>query len=118
VRAFPDRILNVHPSLLPAFPGLYAIEQALDHGVKVFGVTVHLVDEGVDSGPILLQGAVELPDARDRAEVLAALRPLEHTLLPQAVRLLAAGAVRRDPQRPRRLIVAQPARCAPEDSSS
>jgi len=118
VRAFRDRILNVHPSLLPAFPGLHAIEQALDHGVKVFGVTVHLVDDGVDTGPIVLQEAVELPDARDPAEVLAALRPLEHTLLPQAVRLLAAGAVRRDPERPRRLIVAQPARWAPEDSSS
>ena len=106
VRAFADRILNVHPSLLPAFPGLHAIEQALDHGVKVFGVTVHLVDEGVDTGPIVLQAAVELPDAGDPAEVLAELRPLEHALLPQAVRLLAAGAVRRDPERPRRLIVA------------
>jgi phosphoribosylglycinamide formyltransferase-1 len=105
VRAFADRILNVHPSLLPAFPGLHAIEQALDHGVKVFGVTVHLVDEGVDTGPILLQAAVELPDAAEPAQVLAALRPLEHALLPQAVRLLAAGAVRRDPERPRRLVV-------------
>jgi phosphoribosylglycinamide formyltransferase-1 len=105
VRAFPDRILNVHPSLLPAFPGLHAIEQALEHGVKVFGVTVHLVDEGVDTGPIVLQGAVELPGAEDPGEVLLQLRPLEHTLLPEAVRLLAAGAVRRDPQRPRRLVV-------------
>jgi phosphoribosylglycinamide formyltransferase-1 len=105
VRAFPDRILNVHPSLLPAFPGLHAIEQAVDHGVKVFGVTIHLVDEGVDSGPIVLQGAVELPAAEDPGEVLAALRPLEHTLLPEAVRLLAAGAVRRDARRPRRLVV-------------
>jgi phosphoribosylglycinamide formyltransferase-1 len=120
VRAFADRILNVHPSLLPAFPGLHAIEQALDHGVKVFGVTVHLVDEGVDTGPIVLQGAVELPDADDPGEVLAALRPLEHALLPQAVRLLASGALRRDPERPRRLLIqaGQPARWAPEDSSS
>ena len=105
VRTFPDRILNVHPSLLPAFPGLHAVEQALDHGVKVFGVTVHLVDEGVDTGPIVLQAAVELPKADDTGEVLANLRPLEHTLLPEAVRLLAAGALRRDPQRPRRLVV-------------
>ena len=105
VRGFADRILNVHPSLLPAFPGLHAIEQALEHGVKVFGVTVHLVDEGVDTGPIVLQAAVELPDASDPGEVLAALRPIEHALLPQAVRLLASGAVRRDPERPRRLIV-------------
>ena len=63
VARFPDRILNVHPSLLPAFPGVRAIEQAVEHGVKVFGVTVHLVDEGVDTGPIVLQRAVELPDA-------------------------------------------------------
>jgi phosphoribosylglycinamide formyltransferase-1 len=118
VRAFPDRILNVHPSLLPAFPGLHAVEQALAYGVKVFGVTVHLVDEGVDTGPIVLQGALDLPSAGDPAEVLAALRPLEHTLLPQAVRLLAAGALRRDPERPRRVVSGQPARCAPEDSSS
>jgi phosphoribosylglycinamide formyltransferase-1 len=58
VARFPDRILNVHPSLLPAFPGVRAIEQALDHGVKVFGVTVHIVDEGVDTGPIIAQRAV------------------------------------------------------------
>ncbi|MGC2374175.1 MAG: phosphoribosylglycinamide formyltransferase [Solirubrobacteraceae bacterium] len=88
---FPDAVINVHPSLLPAFPGLHAIEQALAYGVKVFGVTVHFVDEGVDSGPVILQGAVELPDAREPNEVLAALRPLEHTLLPEAVRLFARG---------------------------
>jgi phosphoribosylglycinamide formyltransferase-1 len=102
---FPDRVVNVHPSLLPAFPGLRAIEQALAYGVKVFGVTVHLVDEGVDSGPIVLQRALELPEATDPVAVHAALRPLEHDLLPRAVRLLAAGAVRRDPQNPRRLVV-------------
>ena len=66
---FPDRVINVHPALLPAFPGLAAVEQALAHGVQVFGVTVHLVDEGVDSGPIIAQRAVELPAARDAAEV-------------------------------------------------
>jgi phosphoribosylglycinamide formyltransferase-1 len=103
---FPDRILNVHPALLPAFPGLHAIEQALDHGVKVFGVTVHLVDEGVDSGPIVLQRAIELPDARTQAEVHERLRPIEHELLPRAVALMAAGGVRRDPDHPRRLLVA------------
>ena len=62
-------MINVHPALLPAFPGLDAIEQALDYGVKVFGVTVHFVDEGVDSGPIILQRAIELPDARDAEAV-------------------------------------------------
>jgi phosphoribosylglycinamide formyltransferase-1 len=64
--AFPLRVINVHPALLPAFPGIHAVEQALDYGVKVFGVTVHFVDEGIDSGPIILQQAVELPEAVDR----------------------------------------------------
>lgn len=101
---FPDAVINVHPSLLPAFPGLGAIEQALSYGVKVFGVTVHFVDAGVDSGPVILQRAVELPDARAAGEVLEALRPLEHALLPQAVRLLARGALSRDPDNSRRVL--------------
>jgi phosphoribosylglycinamide formyltransferase 1 len=105
VARFPDRILNVHPSLLPAFPGVRAIEQALEHGVKVFGVTVHLVDEGVDTGPIVLQRAVDLADARDPAVVRAALRPIEHDLLPRAVALMAAGRLRRDPAHPRRVVL-------------
>ena len=105
VARFPDRILNVHPSLLPAFPGVRAVEQALEHGVKVFGVTVHLVDEGVDTGPIVLQRAVELPHARDPAAVHASLRPIEHELLPRAVALIAAGRLRRDPGHPRRVLV-------------
>lgn len=102
---FPGAVINVHPSLLPAFPGLAAIEQALAYGVKVFGVTVHFVDAGVDSGPVILQRALELPDARDPEETRLALRPLEHALLPQAVRLLARGAVRPDPANPRRMLV-------------
>lgn len=105
---YPRAVINVHPSLLPAFPGLHAIEQALAYGVQVFGVTVHFVDEGVDSGPVILQGAVELPGARTPAEVLAALRPLEHSLLSQAVRLYATGALRADPQNPRRTIIDAP----------
>jgi phosphoribosylglycinamide formyltransferase 1 len=105
VARFRDRILNVHPSLLPAFPGVRAIEQALDHGVKVFGVTVHFVDEGVDSGPIVLQRALEAPDATDPADVHARLRPIEHELLPRAVALVAAGRVRRDPDHPRRVLI-------------
>lgn len=103
---FPQAVINVHPSLLPAFPGLHAIEQALAYGVKVFGVTVHFVDSGVDSGPVILQRAVELPAARDPGEVLAALRPIEHALLPEAVRLFAAGALRADPENPRRIVCA------------
>jgi phosphoribosylglycinamide formyltransferase 1 len=105
IARFPDRIVNVHPALLPAFPGVRAIEQALDYGVRVFGVTVHLVDEGVDTGSIILQGAVDLPAARDAAEVRDALRPIEHSLLCEAVRLLARGAVRRESPGSRRLVV-------------
>jgi phosphoribosylglycinamide formyltransferase-1 len=107
---FPEAVINVHPSLLPAFPGLAAIEQALSYGVKVFGVTVHFVDAGVDSGPVILQRAVELPDARTAGEVLAALRPLEHALLPQAVRLFARGALRPDPDNLRRVLASSPRR--------
>jgi phosphoribosylglycinamide formyltransferase 1 len=102
---YPRAVINVHPSLLPAFPGLRAIEQALEYGVKVFGVTVHFVDEGVDSGPVILQGAVELPHARTPEEVREALRPLEHSLLSQAVRLYAVGALGADPENPRRTTI-------------
>ncbi len=102
---FPGAVINVHPSLLPSFPGLAAIEQALAYGVKVFGVTVHFVDAGVDSGPVILQRAVELPDAREPEEVLAALRPLEHELLPRAVALFARGALAADPRNPRRTTI-------------
>jgi phosphoribosylglycinamide formyltransferase 1 len=104
---FPARVINVHPALLPAFPGIGAIEQALDYGVKVFGVTVHFVDEGVDTGRIIAQRAVELPDATEPGAVREALRPLEHELLCDAVRLLARGAVKLDPAHPRRVLVAR-----------
>jgi phosphoribosylglycinamide formyltransferase-1 len=100
-----DRLINVHPSLLPAFPGMRAIEQALDYGVKVFGVTVHLVDGGVDTGQILAQCAVELPSARTEPQVHAVLRPLEHALLCDVVRRFARGQVRPDPNHPRRMSV-------------
>jgi phosphoribosylglycinamide formyltransferase-1 len=102
---FPERVVNVHPALLPAFPGLHAIEQALDYGVKVFGVTVHFVDRGVDTGPVIAQRAIELPDAVDPGEVRAVLRPLEHDLLCDAVERIASGAVRIDPADPRRVRV-------------
>jgi phosphoribosylglycinamide formyltransferase-1 len=100
---FPGRVINVHPALLPAFPGLHAVEQALEYGVKVFGVTVHFVDDGVDTGPVILQRCVELPDARDADDVLERLHPIEHELLPEAVRLMARGAVLVDPRAPRRV---------------
>jgi phosphoribosylglycinamide formyltransferase-1 len=90
---FPQRVINVHPALLPAFPGIGAVEQALAHGVKVFGVTVHYVDEGIDTGPIIAQRTLELPHASDAAAVRAALQPLEHDLLCEVVLLIARGAV-------------------------
>lgn len=102
---FRDRIVNVHPSLLPAFPGLAAVQQAIDHGAKVIGVTVHFVDEGVDTGAIILQRAIDLPPAADAPTALSALRPLEHTLLPEAVRLIASGRLSRDPANPRRVLI-------------
>jgi phosphoribosylglycinamide formyltransferase-1 len=98
VRRFPNRIVNVHPALLPSFPGLDAIGQALEHGVRVTGVTVHFVDEGVDSGPIILQRPVEVPYTRDRSQLESAIHEVEHQLLPEAVRLIASGAVRTDPE--------------------
>ncbi|HUJ33570.1 MAG TPA: phosphoribosylglycinamide formyltransferase [Solirubrobacteraceae bacterium] len=102
---FAAGVVNVHPALLPAFPGLHAVEQALAYGVKVFGVTVHFVDGGVDTGPVILQRAVELPDARGAEMVLERLHPIEHELLPEAVRLIARGAVRADPANPRRVVI-------------
>jgi phosphoribosylglycinamide formyltransferase 1 len=83
---FPGRVVNVHPSLLPAFPGRTAIADALAHGVRVTGVTVHVVDERVDSGPILKQEAVEVPYDGDAVELERRIHEVEHRLLPQAVR--------------------------------
>jgi phosphoribosylglycinamide formyltransferase-1 len=102
---FPGRVVNVHPALLPAFAGIRSVEQALAYGVKVYGVTVHFVDQGIDTGPIILQRALELPDATDAEQVRTALRPLEHDLLCEAVALIARGAVRTDPDHPRRVLV-------------
>jgi phosphoribosylglycinamide formyltransferase-1 len=93
VRRYARRVINVHPALLPSFTGLDAIGQALDYGVLTTGVTVHFVDEGVDTGPVLLQRAVAVPPSRDRAELEAAIHAVEHELLPEAVRLIASGRV-------------------------
>lgn len=102
---FPLRVINVHPALLPAFPGLDAIRQAVDYGVKVAGVTVHFVDQGVDTGPIILQRAIDISSSASREAVEERLHRLEHELLPRAVRLIAAGAVRLDPEHPRRVMI-------------
>ena len=101
VARFANRIVNVHPALLPSFPGLDAIGQALDHGVTVTGVTVHFVDEGVDSGPIILQRAVPIPRDRDRAALEAAIHATEHALYPQAIELIATGRARISAENPR-----------------
>jgi phosphoribosylglycinamide formyltransferase-1 len=101
VRRFPNRIVNVHPALLPSFPGLDAIGQALDHGVALTGVTVHFVDEGVDSGPIILQRPIAIRPDRDREALEEAIHATEHALLPEAIRLIAAGRVAVDAANPR-----------------
>ena len=98
-------MINGHPALLPAFPGIHAVEQAVRYGVKVFGVTVHFVDGCGDTGPVILQQAIEVTDARDPKQVLELLRPIEHALLTEAVRLIARSAVSFDPANPRRVIV-------------
>ena len=101
VRLFANRIVNVHPALLPSFPGLDAIEQALEHGVRITGVTIHFVDEGVDSGPIILQRPVPIPSSRNQEELEEAIHATEHALLPEAIRLIAAGRVSLDQANPR-----------------
>jgi len=105
IARFPNAIVNVHPALLPAFAGMNAIEQALEAGVKVAGVTVHFVDEGVDSGPIILQRAFELSYARDIAVVEQQVHEIEHELLPRAVSLIARGKVSLDPSDPRWVVI-------------
>jgi phosphoribosylglycinamide formyltransferase-1 len=105
--AFPDRVINVHPALLPAFPGLNAVQRALDYGVKVFGVSVFFVDGGVDTGPVILQRAMELRDAGDATHVHEHLRPIEHDLLVEAVELIARGAVDFDPVNSRRVVISR-----------
>ena len=98
---FPQAVINVHPALLPAFPGAHPIEDQIAYGVKISGVTVHFVDGGVDTGPIILQEAVTLPYTRDDKEILALLHRTEHRLLPRAIRLMARDAVSVDPDNPR-----------------
>jgi phosphoribosylglycinamide formyltransferase 1 len=105
IARFPNAIVNVHPALLPAFAGIHAIEQALDYGVKVAGVTVHFVDEGVDSGAIILQRAFELPYSREIAVVEQRVHEIEHELLPRAVSLIAQGKVSVDPSDSRWVVI-------------
>ncbi len=94
VRAFPNRIVNTHPSLLPAFRGAHAVREALAYGVRVTGCTIHLVDEEVDHGPVLLQAVVPVQDGDDEPSLHERIKREEHRLLPMAARLVAEGRVR------------------------
>lgn len=101
LRAFPRRVVNIHPSLLPAFPGLEAWRQALDHGVKVTGCTVHLVDEGVDSGPILGQATVAVLDDDTPEALHARIQEAERRLYPAVLAAMAQDKIRFDGRRTR-----------------
>jgi phosphoribosylglycinamide formyltransferase 1 len=105
VQRFRNRVINIHPALLPAFPGLDAIGQALEAGVETTGVTVHFVDEGVDTGPAILQRELAVPPGGERGELERAVHALEHELYPEAIRMIARGRVRIDASDPRVVIV-------------
>ena len=92
--AFPNRVLNIHPALLPAFPGVHSWTQALDYGCKVAGVTVHFVDAGTDSGPILVQKAVPVLEDDTPESLHARIQVQEHLAFPEALRIIASGAYR------------------------
>jgi phosphoribosylglycinamide formyltransferase-1 len=94
VRHYRMRIMNIHPALLPSFPGLHAQKQALNYGVKVTGCTVHFVDEGVDSGPVILQKAVPVMDGDDEETLSARILEHEHELYPQAIRMFCEGRIK------------------------
>jgi phosphoribosylglycinamide formyltransferase 1 len=105
IERFRDRVVNVHPALLPAFPGLDAIGQALDAGAGVTGVSIHFVDEGVDTGPVILQREVKIPADRDREALERAIHATEHQLYSEAIRMIAAGKVRIDADDPRQVVI-------------
>jgi phosphoribosylglycinamide formyltransferase 1 len=94
VKAFPNRILNIHPALLPAFPGAHAVRDAIAWGVRVTGTTIHFVDEEVDHGPIVLQEAVEILPGDDEAALHERIKAVEHRLYPEAIRLFHQGKLR------------------------
>ena len=94
VRQYKMKIINIHPALLPSFPGLHAQKQALDYGVRITGCTVHFVDEDVDSGPVILQKAVPVMDGDDEEKLSARILEQEHQLYPEAVRLFGEGRIK------------------------
>lgn len=93
LKPYEGRIVNIHPSLLPSFPGLDAIGQALAHGVKVTGVTVHFVDGGMDTGPIIAQRSVEVAGGDDADSLASKIHPIEHELYPHVIRAIREGRV-------------------------
>lgn len=101
VRAFPNRMINIHPALLPAFPGLRAPAQAVEHGVRFSGCTVHLVTEEMDAGPIILQACVPVHEDDDAESLAARILAEEHRILPEAIRLYAEGRLVREGRRVR-----------------
>jgi phosphoribosylglycinamide formyltransferase-1 len=105
VGRFRARVVNVHPALLPSFPGLDAIGQALAAGVATTGVTVHFVDEGVDTGPVILQREVPVAAGAGREALEAAVHAVEHEIYPEAIRMIARGRARIDPSDPRKVVV-------------
>jgi phosphoribosylglycinamide formyltransferase-1 len=105
VARFRGRVVNVHPALLPEFPGLDAIGQALEAGVQETGVTVHFVDEGIDTGPTILQRRVPVPAGHERQVLEAAIHSVEHQLYPEAIRMIAEGRVRIDADDPRTVLI-------------
>jgi phosphoribosylglycinamide formyltransferase-1 len=105
VARFRGRVVNIHPALLPAFPGLDAIGQALAAGVETTGVTVHFVDEGVDTGPAIVQREVPVPADRARGRLEEAIHAVEHELYPEAIRMIARGMVRIDADDPRVVVL-------------
>jgi phosphoribosylglycinamide formyltransferase-1 len=107
IERFRNRVINVHPSLLPSFPGLDAIGQAIDAGVRVTGVTVHFVDEGTDTGPVILQRPVEVAPGMSRDELEEAIHAVEHALLPEAIGMIATGRVRIADEDPNSVIIDQ-----------
>ncbi|MHB1390967.1 MAG: phosphoribosylglycinamide formyltransferase [Thermoleophilia bacterium] len=102
---FPFRVINLHPSLLPAFPGGTPIEDTLAYGTRVTGVTVHYVDVGMDSGPIILQEVVEIQYNDSADDLRERIHAVEHRLLPEAIALIAAGRIIFDQQNPRRVVI-------------
>jgi phosphoribosylglycinamide formyltransferase-1 len=108
VEAFPDRILNIHPSLLPAFPGLEAQRQALEHGAKISGCTVHFVDENLDAGPIVMQAAVPIEDTETVETLSEKILREEHRIYTQAVRIILEGRYRMEGRRVLTVVQSRP----------